>query len=397
MRSRTILLLVLVLIVAALAALFIFVLGPSDGPLAGILGRGQPTQPQDQADGQEQGPGTPQPSRTPAVELRPVVVAQADLPAGELIRPELIAIEQRPETNVAVVAGVTFSELEEVSGQITKTRIERGQEILRPMLALNPSDIASLGSDLSLYVDQGEVAVAFPINTFSGAAFALRPGDLVDALMSLTLVQLDQEFQTVRPNMIERVFEPDLLAGRAFLFPPTSEGRLELIPLINSVGVIGPGGERPQVPRRVTQLTIQQIEVLWVGSWRNPNTGLSQEFNADAVSSAATPTPAPQADGAAAAPPPTPTRQRPEVTPDVVILSLSAQDALALKWALDTGIDIDLALRAQGDSTVFATTSVSLPQLVEQGILAQPQPGEFGLEPRVDEVPTPGLPANPPN
>jgi len=314
------------------------------------------------------------------------------LPVGERIREELVTVERRPETNVAVVAGVTFSDPELVIGQIVKTRVTRGQEIIRPMLALNPSDISSLGSDLGLYVDQGEVAVAFPINRFSGAAYAMRPGDSMDALMSLAMVEIDEQFQTIRPNIVQRVFEADLLGGLAFLFPPTSEGRLELISVINSVAQIGPGQGEEQIPRKVTQLTLQQMEVLWVGNWLDPLSGLTQEFNADAP--IVPPTPVPDEEGQPA-PVPTPTKERPEDQPDVVILSMSAQDALTLKWAMEVGIDIDLVLRAQGDNSVFVTTSVSLPQIVEQGVLTIPQPFTFGLEPRVDLVPTPGLPDSP--
>jgi Flp pilus assembly protein CpaB len=252
------------------------------------------------------------------------------------------------------------------------------------MLALNPSDLTDLGSDLSLYVDDGKVAVSFPIDLFTGAAFAIRPGDLVDAIMTLRLVEIDDEFQTIRPNIWERVSDPALLAGTAFLFPETSEGRLELIPTINTVAVIQPGSGKDQIPRRTTQLTLQQMEVLWMGSWRDPRQGLNQEYDADAILS----------DG-----PEQPTldiNRRPENRPDVVILSMTAQDALTLKWALETGISIDLVLRAQGDTTPFVTASISLPQVLEGGLLTVPEKSPFGLEPRVDEVPVPGVPVNPP-
>jgi hypothetical protein len=234
------------------------------------------------------------------------------------------------------------------------------------------------------------VAVAFPINRFSGAAYALRPGDSVDALMSLNLVKVDREFQTKRPNVWERVFEPALLAGKDFLFDPTSEGRLELIPGINSIAVIGPGTGKEQIPRRVTQLGTQQMEVLWVGTWNDPRISLNQQFEADAEISP------PESDAIGEdATPPQPTKDRPEDNPDVVILSLSAQDAVALKWALENGLNVDLALRAQGDDSVFATTSVSLPQIVEQGVLTIPEPGEFSPEPRIDELDPPSVPPVP--
>ena len=132
------------------------------------------------------------------------------------------------------------------------------------------------------------------------------------------------------------------------------------------------------------------MEVLWVGTWNDPRMSMEQEFPADAVQS-------PEETDAIGsdAVPPDPVKDRPEDEPDLVILSLTSQDALALKWALENGLNIDLALRAQGDESVFATTSVSLPQIVEQGILTIPETGEFSPEPRIDELTPPEVPASP--
>ena len=396
MRPRTFILLIVVLIVSAAAVVLFLIFGPGGDFLSGgeeeqtaeTTSQEEVQEPSQEEEVVEE--PTPAPTATPEVRFSTVVVARANLPVGERIRADLVEVETRPEDNVAVIAGVTFSDPEEVIGQIVKTSVSIGQEILKPMIALSPSDISALGSDLSLYVDQGKVAVAFPINKFSGAAFALRPGDFVDALMSLNLVKVDQEFQTKRPNVWERVFEPSLIAGEAFLFPATSEGRLELIPGINSIAVIGPGAGKEQIPRRVTQLGTQQMEVLWVGTWNDPRISLNQQFDADAEIS-----PPETSEFGEDAETPRPEKVRPEDKPDVVILSMSAQDAVALKWALENGLNIDLALRAQGDDSVFATTSVSLPQIVEQGILAIPETGEFGVEPRIDELEPPSIPRIP--
>ena len=145
MRPRTFILLVLVLVAAAVAILLIVFFSPRVGPLAGLLGGSDEpeavaTEP---AEGGE--PAEPTPTPTPVLQFVSVVVARADLPVGERLRPELLAVEQRPETNVAVVAGVTFSDPELLVGQIIKNGISRGQEILRPMIALSPSDISNAG------------------------------------------------------------------------------------------------------------------------------------------------------------------------------------------------------------------------------------------------------------
>jgi Flp pilus assembly protein CpaB len=387
MRPRTFVLLILVLLLLVMAAGAVFLITSGPEIITNLLGGGNSQaegEAQVQAGGDDLGPA---PTATPSVRFVPVVVAIVDLPVGERIREELVRVENRPDTNVAVVAGVTFETVDLVVGQILKTKVSSGQEIIRPMLALNPTDLVTLGSDLALYVDQGRVSVAIPIDRYSGAAFAMRPGDLVDVLMSLKLVQLDPDFQTARPNVWIRVFEPGLLNGTEFLFGRTSEGRLEFIPELGSPGVVGPTLDDSQIPRRVTQLTIQQAEVIWMGSWLDPANGLTQVFPADAVLTVDE-TQAQDSE----APVPVPTPQSVQITPDIVILSMTVQDALALKFSFETGVEIHLALRSQGDNSVFITTSVSLPQIVDQGILTIPEPSEFGLEPRLDLVPTPGVP-----
>ncbi|MBE2221448.1 MAG: flagella basal body P-ring formation protein FlgA [Anaerolineae bacterium] len=393
MRLRTFLLLIGVLVILAIIAILVFANLSGDG-IAGILPGGNSTssgetdQPSVDS-GQE--PGVPTPTATPAVQFESVVIAERSIPAGERLREDLLVIERRPTSNIALQGGYTFTDTQDLIGDIVKTNIAEGQAILAPMIALNPTDLAASGSDISLYIDQGRVAIAFPINQYSGAAFAMRPGDKVDVLMSLPVVELDPEFNTKLPNVTQRVDDLALAEGRDFLFPDALEGRLELIEPLNLVGeVSGPIGSdsesmSTQVSRRITQLTIQQAEVIWVGTWQDP-----LELERQAARAAA------EAELAAAnsdipVPTPTPLPSRLEATPDVVILSLSAQDALALKWSLERGVDIDLVLRSPGDTTVFATNSVSLPVLVDNGALRIPEKSDFDIDPSMYKLEFPTL------
>ena len=383
MNRRVFVLLILILLVGAIAVVLFFVT-QSGGGIQSLLGGGGPETTPAAQDGGEGEPGMPAPTATPALRLRPVVVSNNDLPAGTRLTADLLESEERPDTNVAIVGQYTFSDTQDLVGQIIRVNVAEGQEILRPMLALNPTDLAAMGSDLALYVNQGRVAVAFPINRYSGAAFAMRPGDLVDIFMTARIVEVDPEFRTSLPNTTRRVIESQLLEGQQFLFPEVPKGRLEFIEAIGQVTEIVPSSYaletqdfdagRP-IPKRVTQLTIQQAEVLWVGTWP-----LGEEEQ---------PPLPPQ-------PTPTPLPIQLEEQPDVVILSMPLQDAVALKWSLERGLDIDLGLRAPGDSTVYATTGVSLPQIVDQGGLAVPEPSDFDFHPRADEVPIPSLPPLPP-
>lgn len=391
MRPRTFILIILVLLLAVVAVVFYLILSGSLD-IGGLLSGGAPT-----VQAPDDGPAVVQPvaSPTPSVRYEEVIVTTIDIPAGARIESEFLRTEMRPDTNIAVQAGYTFADMEEVVDRIAGVPIARGQAILNSMIALSPTDLATMGSDLSLYVDQGNVAIAMPINRFSGAAYAMRPGDRVDVMMSLAFVKVDEQFQTALPNFDQRVNPFALDDGTAFLFSPIASGRLDLIPGVNLVASIGPGGQGEfsfgdtiQIPRRVTQLTIQQAEVVWVGTW-----GRSAEFSAPAA-----PPPPTGADGAPVVnPTATPEFARVETSPDIVILSMTPQDALALKWAMDRGVDIDLALRSQGDTTVFATTSINLPQLVDQGGLTIPVRGTDDLEPRADEVDPPLVPPVPPS
>jgi Flp pilus assembly protein CpaB len=310
---------------------------------------------------------------TAVPELVPVVIAAVDLPAGSIIRPSLLTTEQRPSDNVAVRGGYTFSDPNALTGRLVSTDIERGQEVLAPMLVEpepvgSPSQVTPFGTDLALYVEDNDVAVALPIDRYSGVAYALRPGDRVDMLMTMSFVEVDEEFQSQLPNVVQEVDQNAIAEGRDFLFPPIPAGRLELIPLINQVAYIGPSNPEP-VLRPVTQLTLQQVEVLWIGTWRETEAQVLIE----------------------------PERVRIESEPDMLILGMTAQDALTLKWALEAGLDIDLALRAQGDDTTFITTSVSLPQIVEQTGVTIPDQGTLRLEPPITEIDPPSLPDEPPS
>jgi Flp pilus assembly protein CpaB len=315
-----------------------------------------------------------------------VLVARARLMPGTVITAELLTVELRPEDNVAVRANYTFSNPEELEGRIVGTEIPPGQAILNSMLALNSTDLASFGSDLALYVSRGNVAVAFPVDQYSGIAYTMRPGDKVDVFMSLTLQQVDEEFQSPLPNVLQLVDQEALLAGQYFFFPDTFNGRLEFIPEISTIGFIIPTEGVDAATRQVTQLTIQQAEVLWVGTWNDPRI-VARGNDANIVEGVNPELPVPT---------PSSFPARVEREPDLVILSMTAQDALLLKWALEVGINIHLALRAQGDGTVYVTTSVSLPQMIEQSGITIPEQGEFREYPAIDQVPTPGVPALPP-
>ena len=112
MRLRIFLLLFLILLVVAVAV----VVGVSYlGGLSFLTGSGnnsgENTDSTSQTDeGAQEEPGLPTPTATPQLRFVEVLVAKVRLVPGSRINGDLLEIELRPEDNVAVCAGYTFSD-----------------------------------------------------------------------------------------------------------------------------------------------------------------------------------------------------------------------------------------------------------------------------------------------
>lgn len=386
MRSRVFILIILILVlIGAIALIF---LANQRGGFANLFGGGNGTIVDDVIDGGDDGvpddgdsiaqiPATP----TAAPQFQEVVVSRLDIPVGTMIIDDYLEVEERPVTNIALLGGYTFTDTTALVGSIARVDIARGQEILTPMVTNDPSDVGTLGSDLGLNVPPGQVAIAYPIDEASAVSLGMRPGDLVDFLITTHVVEIDPEFRSELPNKVALVDQAALLDGRSFLFPSFSQGRLEFVTELNQIAFIIPRNTSEQdltstrLPKLSTQLLVQQAEVLYVGQYQDPRQLERQQQAAQeaAIQSAGTDNPLPT---------PTPLPPRLEETPSVVIISVSLQDALALKWAREQAprVTLTMAMRSPTDNTVYVTNSVSLSQMIDQGVLSIPEPVDFDLD-----------------
>jgi Flp pilus assembly protein CpaB len=270
------------------------------------------------------------PTETPK---QKVLVAIQNIGQAQPIDPAAVELREMEQSQVPPDAVMSTTD---IVGKLAAVDIVQGQIIRRDMIT-DKKSIVEKGINASFLIPPGKVAVAFPIDELSSVAYALEPGDTVDMLITFNMVSVDPETQIKLP-----------------LPKTTEEGQMS-----------EPVGQ--QIPRMVTQLTLQDITVLKVGPWGQA-----------AVTPAATPE-AQQQQGASqqgqageqAAPP----------APTIITLLVSQQDALVLKFAREAGASIDFALRSKNDHEIVETEPVTLDYMIRRFNIRPPERLPFAVEP----------------
>ena len=314
--------------------------------------------------------GTPVPEELPHVQI---VIAAQDIPRGVRLSPDMaegsapaVMLKDWPEDEVPDGA---ITMVDEIFGRTTRVDIVREVPILASMLVEE-----GIGSSASVQIPEGNVAYALPVQRYSSVAWALQSGDYVDMILSLLLVDLDEEFQTIQPIQ-GRCLSPSEDLACAGMSGPM--GRLEVMP---NGWLVNLSPNEPQRPRLVTQLTIQDALVLRVGDW--PIEGEEPGFPTPE------PTPVPEEEGVeeeGGAPQPK-AAPAPLVAP--LTLAITRQDAMVLDYAQLMGAHISFVLRRTGDEGRATTESVTLQYMVDRFNIELPPKLPYGIEPRVTAVDT---------
>lgn len=323
-----------------------------------------------QGGGDETPPPADQVTPTPEYETQVVVAAQ-DIPPGVEITEDMIGGEAPavilkgwPEDEVP--AGAIYK-LEDVVGYTTRVDVTRDLPILATMLVEEP-----LGSQASVLIPEDHVAYALPVERYSSVAWALQPGDYVDMIISLLLVDIDEEFQSAAPNQARCLSPSDdpACAGMG-----GAMGRLEVMPNGWLVNLLPSESQRS---RLVTQLTIQNALVLRVGDW--PILGEETEEPVQAEEPAAEETGETTEEQQPSSPP------TPLVSP--LTLAVSRQDAMVLDYAQLMGAHITFVLRRKGENARDTTESVTLQYLMDRYNVELPPKLPYGVEPRITVLET---------
>ncbi len=264
-----------------------------------------------------------------AVPTTQIIVAAQNIPRGSEVSADLV---RRHDWPAGSEPPDIIADEAELIGKVAKTDIFQGQPIVRSML----TEIVQ-GSEAAFAIPEGRVAVAFPITRFSSVGYGIQMGDHVDVLLSARFIDREEEKRSARDTVDFRVEVMERLA--AARVESASFG----IPVFQAKA------------RPVTQLIIQNAGVLKVGAW-------------------ATPTPPPVEGEGEGAPPP------PAAPPDMVILVVSQQDALVLKYARENNFILDLALRAAGDEGPVTTEAVTLEYMIRRFNISFPPQLQYYID-----------------
>lgn len=372
---RVIIVVVLLLVVGGIAAFVLLSRNNQGGGTPPVPGQTQVAQPNPAATAAAT--STPAPTPVPVIDI---VVALQKINRGQVITPDVITVRSWPDT-AAPISAIIDPEL--VIGKIARTDIERESPIKSTDITGSLSDLAAMGSDAAAIMPPGTRLVSVPITELSSSGLAMRPGDRVDVVMTSLFVDLDEDFQSMLPNDIQFL----VLSDNGFTLAQPVDGRFDTIPFSYVLGedniqsafpvVIRPN--EPPRPRLVTQITVQDALVIWIGEF--PEDGRlfkpAEELEATPDAAAA---PTPTQAGAA------PTATGGAVPVQYLSLAVSAQDAVALTYMVEANIPITLLLRPANETGRSTVQQVDLDYLMNAYRITVPRKLPYGLEPAVRSI-----------
>ena len=283
---------------------------------------------------QQAAPPTPiPPTPVPEIPTTQIVIAAQDIPRGTIIGDDAISLGKWPDESLPP-SDLMVLKPEDVLGKRARTDILRGQPVLQSMVTVDLQQLTAIGNEASLFIPPEKRAVAFPIDRMSSVGYAIGSGDRVDMLVTFSILDVNQDGQYPIVPFNRELVDELIAAGIA-----PDAAAAQVLADVQSAKV---------EPRLLSQLTLQNLEVLHVGEW--PAQGLNPRPTATPNPEQPAAQPAPGGGGTA-----TPTPPRPEM----LILLVDPQQALILEWLKESGVIIRLALRGATDSAPVSTDTVS--------------------------------------
>jgi len=331
-------------------------------------------------------PSTTQPpvtQTTPQMSYVEIVTAGQNISPGTPITEAMLSSIQIPDT--ALVQGM-FTNKADVVGLYAKFSIPQGVPIMDSSVSVTQG-FNLPGSFWAPYITQGLTAVAIPITRLSSMAYGIRDGDYVNIIVTMLLVDVDPTNQSILPNFTANVSMPGEGVQLTALITSGGEasrvGNMVFDETLNQPVYLVPSeGQRP---RLVTQMIVQNVQVLHVGSFPLPGETVSNQETLSSPDIVATATPAPAG-------------QQPAVVvarPDIITLMVSPEDANTLVYLIYSGAKITLTLRNPNNpEPAVQTDAAMLEYLLTQYNIPVPAKLPYAVQPRLDNLLEPTLPGD---
>jgi Flp pilus assembly protein CpaB len=298
---------------------------------------------------------------TPTPPLVSIVIVGQPINRDDQIKKESLSTLQIPQTNVTEKM---ITNQDAVVDKYALFPLAQGLPLTTDMISDRPG-MNQPGSEAARIISPGLVAISIPISRLSSLVYGIRDGDRINVIATTLFVDLDATFQSSLPNFTAKVtgvgFVPDTLPELAATITsggaPSGQGRAELDPTLNQALYLVPS--EVQRPRLVSQMILQDIQVLHVGNFTLPGQEPQKAVEGQ----------------------PAPTAAPPQI-PDSITLIVSPQDAVALTYLMHTGTQFTLTLRAPDDTTRVETEAATLQYLLSQYAIPVPAKLPYGMEPR---------------
>ena len=311
---------------------------------------------------------------TPQIQYIEIVTAGQNIDPGTPITEAMLSSIQIPDT--ALVQGLITNKGDVVS-MYAKYSIAQGVPITDSMISVT-MNVHLPGSTWAPFIPQGLTAVAIPISRLSSVAYGISDGDFVNIIVTMLIVDVDPKNQSILPNFTSVVTTANgvqLTAGIATSEEISRFGSTILDETLNQPVYLVPSeGQRP---RLVTQMIVQNVQVLHVGKFPLPGETVCGPLTLSEPGLVATATPDPAA-------------QQPAceiIIPDIVTLMVSPDDANTLVYLIYSGAKITLTLRNPNNTEqAVQTDAAMLEYLLTQYNIPVPAKLPYSLQPRLDDL-----------
>jgi len=385
MKGRTIIIVLIIVLLLGSIGIYLFLnaqTSNSDAPDEAVAGvtvneDGEPI-------GVVAEPATPLP---PMVD---VVVSNQSFPRGYYITEADIDPQPGQLPNITVekrlaasVGDNIVTNMTDLVGMFIRNDVFQGQTFTVDMFVDDPRVAGAEKYGPSSLIPQGQVAAALPFDRLSGVAYGLGEGDYIDIMLTFNFYQIDEEFQTYLQNSAVFYLQENIAAGgeeggeeqtgaQPDILVVSPYGRFEEIPTGDTAHVYPSENQRPIV----VSMILQNAKVIQVGDWK-PTSGAQ----------VATPTPTPLPEGEPTATPSSGSEATPvPPPPDVILLSLSPQQQLLLKYAVESYADIDYALRQPNNGQLYNIDTVDLDYMLQRFNIELPPTFNYSID---SPLPTP--------